>query len=164
MRVPALLFSLLALVSSPVHAVQPGEALADPLLEKRAREISKELRCLVCQNQSIDDSDADLAKDLRVLVRELLLDDRSDREIIDFVVDRYGDFVLLRPPVKGATIILWAGPAVFAVLGLSSVIYFYRRGQARAGAARAAAAARPLSGAERKRLDFLLKDGDGEAS
>ena len=104
----------------PAHAIQPDEVLADPALEARAREIGRELRCLVCQNQSIDDSDADLARDLRVLVRERLQAGDSDRQVVDYVVSRYGDFVLLRPPVKPATYALWFGPLLILSSWLSS--------------------------------------------
>jgi len=160
MRLFALCSLIIGLaVAPPAHAVSPEEILTDPLLEKRARSLSKELRCLVCQNQSIDDSDAQLAKDLRMIVREQLLTGASDDEILNFVVDRYGDFVLLRPPVKGATLILWGGPPVFALLGILAVIFFYRRSQARAHVVRAAAPAQ-LSDAERKRLQKLLEEGD----
>ena len=113
--------------SSAAHAVDPTEILANPTLEKRARHISKDLRCLVCQNQSIDDSDATLARDLRSLVRERLVQGDTDLEVIDYVVSRYGDFVLLRPPVKEVTIFLWLGPIVFALIGLFGLIRFFRR-------------------------------------
>ena len=109
-----LLAAVLALGSlaapAPALAVNPDEMLPDPALEARARDISKHLRCLVCQNQSIDDSDAGLAKDLRVLVRERIKAGDSNDEVIAFIVDRYGDYVLLNPPVKKSTIVLWAGP------------------------------------------------------
>ena len=114
-------------ISSAAHAVDPTEILANPTLEKRARHISKDLRCLVCQNQSIDDSDATLARDLRSLVRERLVQGDSDLEVIDYVVSRYGDFVLLRPPVKEVTILLWLGPIVFALIGLFGLIRYFRR-------------------------------------
>lgn len=114
-------------ISSAAHAVNPTEILANPTLEKRARHISKDLRCLVCQNQSIDDSDATLARDLRSLVRERLVQGDTDLEVIDYVVSRYGDFVLLRPPVKEVTILLWLGPIVFALIGLFGLIRFFRR-------------------------------------
>src|SRR5262245_25674513 len=97
---------------APAHAVRPDEQLADPALEARARAISSELRCLVCQNQSIDDSDAPLARDLRLLVRERLTAGDSDGEVQDFIVARYGEFVLLRPPLEPATLILWLTPVV----------------------------------------------------
>lgn len=105
---------LLLLLAQPVLAVQPDEMLPDPALEARAREISEGLRCVVCQNQSIDDSDAPLAKDLRVVVREQLTLGKTDADIMAYIVARYGNFVLLKPPVEPATWLLWAGP--FAVL------------------------------------------------
>lgn len=117
--------------STPSWAVNPSEMMTNPGQELRAREISKELRCLVCQNQSIDDSDADLARDLRVLVRERISAGDTDQEVIDFVVHRYGDFVLLRPPVKGATLILWGGPAAIALFGILAVFVFLRRNRRR---------------------------------
>ncbi|MFV3075070.1 cytochrome c-type biogenesis protein [Niveispirillum fermenti] len=114
----------------PALAVRPDEKLSDPALEARARDISRELRCLVCQNQSIDDSDADLARDLRVLVRERLVAGDSDRQVLDFVTARYGDFVLLRPPVTSYTAVLWGGPFVLLVLaGLGTALYLRRRRQ-----------------------------------
>ena len=113
-------------ISSVANAVDPTEILTNPTLEKRARHISKDLRCLVCQNQSIDDSDATLARDLRSLVRERLVRGDTDLEVIDYVVSRYGDFVLLRPPVKGVTILLWLGPVVFALIGFFFLIRFFR--------------------------------------
>jgi cytochrome c-type biogenesis protein CcmH len=135
-------------------AVEPDEMLADPALEARAREISKELRCLVCQNQSIDDSSADLARDLRVLVRQRLVAGDSDEQVIQYVADRYGDFVLLRPPLKPATLALWlAPPLLLAVGGVMSILYLRRR--------RAIEAARPLSPEEQQRLDEILKQDDG---
>ena len=114
-------------ISSTAHAVDPTEILANPTLEKRARHISKDLRCLVCQNQSIDDSDATLARDLRSLVRERLVQGDTDLEVIDYVVSRYGDFVLLRPPVKAATVFLWLGPIIFALIGVFYLIRYFRR-------------------------------------
>ncbi len=129
-----ILIALAVALAVPAGAVQPGEMLADPALEGRAREISKELRCLVCQNQSIDDSDAELAHDLRILVRERVAAGDSDGEVVDYVVSRYGDFVLLRPPFKVATYALWLGPAVILVIGLVAVaVYYRRRGAGRSG-------------------------------
>lgn len=111
-----------------VQAIEPGEILADKALESRARRISAELRCLVCQNQSIDDSDAPLAHDLRVLVRDRLKAGDSDIQVRDFVVERYGSFVLLRPPMNAATFLLWFGPAfVLAGAALGLVVMFRRR-------------------------------------
>jgi len=118
---------VLCLAAVSAGAVNPDEMLDDPALEARAREISKGLRCLVCQNQSIDDSDADLARDLRVLVRERLAAGDSDGQVIDYVVSRYGDFVLMRPPFKATTYALWLGPALIAGLGVLAVVAFYRR-------------------------------------
>ena len=142
---------VLVLWPAPAGAVNPKEMLADPVLEKRAREISKGLRCLVCQNQSIDDSDADLAKDLRIIVRQRLTAGDSDSAVVDFVVARYGDFVLLKPPFKGATLVLWLGPAAIAGFGLMAMVLFYRR-------RRAAGKPPPLSAEEKRRLEALLKD------
>jgi len=106
---------ILCLLAGPVFAVQPGEMLADPVLEARARDISKGLRCLVCQNESIDESHATLAHDLRVLVRERLIAGDSDAAVVAFVVDRYGEFVLLRPRATGSSLLLWlAGPVMLA--------------------------------------------------
>ena len=139
-------------LSAPAFAVQPDEVLKDPAMEARAREISKELRCLVCQNQSIDDSDAELARDLRQIVRERLLAGDSDAEIIAFLTARYGDFVLLRPPVKPATWGLWFGPlAVLLIAGGGIVLYLRRRSPRETAAA-------PLSAEERARLDALMRE------
>ncbi len=118
----------IALLVAPelAFAWNPGEALKEPVLEARARTISSELRCLVCQNQSIDDSDADLAKDLRILVRERLSAGDSDQQVFDFVVARYGEFVLLRPRVSASTYLLWGLPVVFLLLGTAG-LYLGRR-------------------------------------
>jgi len=150
-------------VTLPAGAVDPSEVLDDPVLETRAREISKELRCLVCQNQSIDDSDASLARDLRVLVRERLTRGDSDIEVIDYVVSRYGDFVLLNPPFKGSTYVLWLGPILIVGLGLLAVFFFYRRQGGSSELPQGGAsneAVKQLTDDEQKRLDALLKDGD----
>ena len=119
------LFALIA--GSPAFAVAPDEILADPRLEQRARAISAELRCLVCQNQSIDDSDAPLARDLRVLVRDRLKAGASDADVRTFVVQRYGEFVLLRPVLAWHTALLWAGPVVVLVLATSGILWSRRR-------------------------------------
>lgn len=145
---------LLALLTFPAFAVDPAERLADPALEARARALSQEIRCLVCQNQSIDDSNADLARDLRVLVRERLAAGDSDAAIKDFLVARYGDFVLLKPPVKASTYLLWFGPAAVFLLGALAVLLFLRRRPATPAAA-------PLSAEERRRLQELLAEEDG---
>lgn len=152
----------LFLAAAPAWAVNPDEVLADPVLEARAREISKGLRCLVCQNQSIDDSDADLAKDLRLIVRERLTAGDSDDQVVDFVVSRYGDFVLLRPPFKASTLVLWLGPAAIGGAGVFAVVVFFRRRAADAaagagGATTQAARPKPLNDDEKRRLDELLK-------
>jgi len=115
-------------LSGMAFAVEPSEVLDDPILEERAREISKELRCLVCQNQDIDSSNADLAKDLRVLVRERLVAGDTDEQVIAFVVDRYGDFVLLKPPVQSNTLVLWLTP-IFLLLAGGTMIFFLMRRQ-----------------------------------
>ena len=123
----AALALLLILYASAAHAVDPREMLPDPVQETRARAISQGLRCLVCQNESIDESDADLAKDLRLLIRRRIVAGDSDQEVVDYVVQRYGDFVLLRPPFKGATAILWLGPLLFAAAGMIGIVVYYRR-------------------------------------
>ena len=122
-----LLILALSLMPFTAQAVDPSEILKDPTLEKRARSISKGLRCVVCQNQSIDDSDAQLARDLRVLVRDRIIAGDSDTDVIEYVVSRYGDFVLLRPPVKGVTMVLWFGPVVIALIGFGGLVLFFRR-------------------------------------
>ena len=139
----------------PAQSVDPREILEDPALEERARKISKGLRCVVCQNQAIDDSDAILARDLRLLVRDRLIAGDSDKQVIDYVVSRYGDFVLLKPPFKMATLALWLGPLVIIVFALIAGITFFRQ-QRRAAIQIIGASA--LSDEERKRLDDLLRD------
>ncbi len=116
----------LLILLSPTYAVTPDEILKDPILEERARELSAKLRCLVCQNQSIDDSDAPLAKDLRVLVRQQLLNGSSDTEVLDFVVSKYGEFVLLQPKFANHTLILWFLPLFIFLVGLLAVIILFR--------------------------------------
>jgi cytochrome c-type biogenesis protein CcmH len=123
----ALLLALAVLIGTQALAVSPDEMLADPVLEQRARDISAELRCLVCQNQSIDDSDADLAKDLRVLVRERLVAGDSDEAVRQFLVDRYGEFVLLNPRVNNHTILLWAAAPLLLLVGLGTLWFMGRR-------------------------------------
>lgn len=146
---------VLAAVSPPALAVEPDEILDDPVLETRAREISKVLRCLVCQNQSIDDSNAPLARDLRILVRERLVIGDADDEVIQYIVDRYGDYVLLKPPFKGSTYVLWLGPAAIFLAGIGAVVVFFRR---RPTATAVVQAPPPLSEDEQRRLDKLMKD------
>ena len=146
---------ILFLVTAPVFAVQPDEVLKDPGLEARARQISTGLRCLVCQNQSIDDSDAPLARDLRLLVRERLQAGDNDEEVIDFVVSRYGEFVLLKPRLRSHTWVLWfATPAVF-LLALLLLFLGYRR---RSSVSRTKAEM-PLTRAEETKLNKLLDRG-----
>ena len=147
----ALLILALTL-AAPAFAGQPDEILPDPALETRAREISKDLRCLVCRNESIDDSNAQLARDLRLLVRERLVEGDSDAEVMAFVVDRYGEYVLLNPTTGGANLILWiAGPAMLAA-GLGTAALYLRR-------RRSAPEPQPAqSESERARLTEILKD------
>lgn len=121
----ALLVSFLA--SLPARAVQPDEMLNDPVLESRARDLSRELRCMVCQNQSIDDSEAPLARDLRLLVRERLSKGDSDQQVIDYLVARYGQFVLLKPPLEWHTLILWGLPPAALIAGLIGLMIKARR-------------------------------------
>lgn len=124
-RILALLVVVLGL-ASPAFAVQPNEILDDPALERRARSISAELRCMVCQNQSIDDSDAELARDLRVLVRERLVSGDTDDQVYDYVVSRYGEFVLLRPRLSIQTLALWAAPILVMGAGIAAIATFLR--------------------------------------
>ncbi|WP_071673264.1 cytochrome c-type biogenesis protein [Nioella nitratireducens] len=147
---------MLLLLASPVWAVEPREMLDDPVLESRARDISAGLRCLVCRNENIDDSHADLAHDLRVLVRERLVAGDTNTEVVDYIVERYGEYVLLQPNRDGANLILWyAGPAM-ALFGLILAIGFIRQ-QARK---RASGEGRPdaLSDEERARLQQIMGD------
>jgi len=154
MRRLLLACGLMLLAVAGARAVQPDEVLPNPALEHRARAISGGLRCLVCQNQSIDDSDAPLARDLRILVRERLVAGDSDGAVIDFVVARYGDFVLLRPPVNAQTLLLWAAP--FLIL-LAGAAFLWRR--SRRNTAEPAAVV-PLTEDELSRVDSLMRDGD----
>lgn len=151
MRAVILLIFLLA--AWPAGAgVEPDEMLADPVLEARARALSQEIRCLVCQSESIDTSNADLARDLRILVRERITAGDSDQEVFDYLVARYGDFVLLRPPMKLKTALLWFGPFLALLLGGGVVLYFARHGRNDPGRV-----AVPLSPEERARLTRLLE-------
>lgn len=152
---PLALFLAISFWPLPSHAVNPSEMLKDPALEARARDLSKGLRCLVCQNQSIDDSDADLARDLRVLVRERIKAGDSDEQVITYIVSRYGDFVLLNPPMKLKTYALWFGPGLILLAGIGAIIMFYRR---RAAPGVSSTTAPPLSAAERKQLDAIMRD------
>ena len=148
----AILLFLALLVTAPAAAVQPDEILADPVLEGRARELSKELRCLVCRNESIDDSNAELARDLRLLVRERLTAGDSDPEVLSYLVDRYGEFVLLKPKFSAANAALWlVGPVAF-LIGLGAIAAYLRTRRPQATANEA-----PLSAAEKKRLEDILE-------
>ncbi|MEP1520146.1 cytochrome c-type biogenesis protein [Ascidiaceihabitans sp.] len=124
---------MLCLLAAPAWAVEPDEVLSDPVLEQRARDISKGLRCLVCQNESIDESHASLAKDLRVLVRERLVAGDSDTQTVDFIVERYGEYVLLNPRASGSTLLLWAaGPLMLLLAGAIGFGYVRKRAGAKA--------------------------------
>lgn len=145
------LLALSPLAAAPALAVQPDEILSDPALEARARALSKGLRCLVCQNENIDDSNATLARDLRVLLRERLVAGDTDEQAVQYLVDRYGEFVLLNPRPTGSTLALWlAGPAMLLLGGGIAWGAVRRRATAPAG--------RDLSEAERARLAELMKD------
>lgn len=140
------------MLAVPAAAVEPDEILKDPALEQRARKLSAELRCLVCQNQSIDDSNAPLARDLRLLVRERLKAGDKDGEIIDYVVARYGEFVLLRPRFSASTVVLWLSPLLLLGVGI-----WLARGVMR-GAGTGAGGRDALSDDEQRRLDAILKE------
>ena len=150
-----LFFILFCMSLAPGHtlAVQPGEILKDPALELRARELSAELRCLVCQNQSIDDSSAPLARDLRLVVRERLVAGDTNEQVMRYVVDRYGEFILLRPPFRMGTLLLWISPLVAFAAGLVWMIVAWRR----RSRMRVETGVTPLTDAERQALDALIK-------
>jgi cytochrome c-type biogenesis protein CcmH len=151
-RLSGLLMVLsLAFAPLPALAVNPDEVLADPALEQRARTLSSELRCMVCQNQSIDDSNAELARDLRLVVRERLVNGDTNEQVLDYVVSRYGEFVLLKPRLSAKTLVLWSAPAVLAVIGLIVAVFYTRR--------RASEPVQTLSAEEEARLGRLM-DGD----
>jgi cytochrome c-type biogenesis protein CcmH len=151
----------LGLPGSAAQAVQPDEVLPDATLESRARALSLGLRCLVCQNQSIDDSDAPLARDLRVLVRERLVEGDSDAEIIDYVVARYGDFVLLKPPLKPSTIALWLSPILLLLAGMWLARLAFARTVPQASPSSGLEA--ELSAEERAKLDAVLRSTDDDS-
>jgi len=142
--------------TGPARAVLPGEVLADPVLEARARALSAELRCMVCQNESIDDSDADLAHDLRVLVRERLAAGDSDAAVLDYVVARYGEFVLLKPRLSARNALLWGTPALILLIGAGATFAAFHRRRRAAAAGRAA----PLTPDEEAALAALLDQRD----
>jgi cytochrome c-type biogenesis protein CcmH len=147
------LLMILLLLATPLRAVEPGEVLDNPALETRAREISQGLRCLVCRNESIDESHAPLARDLRLLVRDRLLAGDSDAEVVDFIVARYGEYVLLRPQATGANWLLWAaGPVMLLLALLAAALYLRARSRAPRRQEQA------LSEAETRRLAEILKD------
>jgi cytochrome c-type biogenesis protein CcmH len=146
------LVCVLVLGSLPLRAVEPKEMLADAALEARARNLSKELRCMVCQNQSIDDSEAPLAHDLRVLVRERLQAGDSDAQVINFLVARYGEFVLLRPQFAWHTAALWGLPPAALLIGIVAIVLVVRRRRA------PQAETANLSAAEEARLTELMRD------
>lgn len=157
----SIVVALLVVAMPAAHAVTPQEILPDKTLEKRARDISAELRCLVCQNQSIDDSDAPLAHDLRVLVRERLTAGDTDQEVRDFIVARYGEFVLLKPPFSAETLLLWLMPLL--ALGAALLILWNAFGAPRKVEATAAPSAGTLSDEERAALDALLHGKNDDA-
>jgi cytochrome c-type biogenesis protein CcmH len=153
--------SVVAALMSPARAVQPDEIMADPAKEARARELSRELRCMVCQNQSIDDSEAPLARDLRLLVRERIASGDSDAQVIEFLVARYGEFVLLKPRLERQTLLLWAVPPLVLVVGGLALWIEARRRRTQAGAQP------PLTPEEKARLARLLAGetaADGRSS
>ncbi|MEQ1524364.1 MAG: cytochrome c-type biogenesis protein [Aestuariivirga sp.] len=149
----ALFFVTLWLVTGQAFAVLPDEVLKDPALEARARHLSQDLRCLVCQNQSIDDSAAPLARDLRVIVRERLTKGDSDEQVVSFLVARYGNYVLLKPPLQTDTVLLWFGPAAFLLIAAGVSTFYFRTRRTPDGTDNT-----PLTEAERLQLAKLVKD------
>ncbi len=154
----ALLLLVALMVSSRAWAVEPDEMLSNPALEARARAISKQLRCMVCQNESIDESQAPLARDLRVLVRQRIMAGDSDTQIINFLVSRYGEFILLKPPLSWHTLALWGAPPALLILGILMIVVVERR---RATGQPALGAATRLSAAEEARLSEILHTDAG---
>jgi cytochrome c-type biogenesis protein CcmH len=145
---------LLASLALPALAVEPNEELADPALEARARQISSGLRCLVCQNETIDESNASLAHDIRIFLRQRLVAGDTDAQAVKAVVDRYGEFVLLKPRLHPATVLLWFGPAAILAIGLGGAFVWLRQRP------REATLDAPLSAEERSRLNALLEEKD----
>jgi cytochrome c-type biogenesis protein CcmH len=152
-RYLAILFALAVIASPAAHAVQPDEVMADPGKEARARNLSRELRCMVCQNQSIDDSEAPLARDLRLLVRERIAAGDSDAQVMDFLVARYGEFVLLKPRLKSHTLLLWLLPPL-ALVGGGLALWMHNRRRTKAAAAEDPLS--KLSADEEARLERLI--------
>ena len=149
-RFLAIAFVLAALGLSAAHAVLPDEVMSDPAREARARNLSRELRCMVCQNQSIDDSEAPLARDLRLLVRERIAAGDSDTQVVDFLVARYGEFVLLKPRFEWHNALLWLTPAIALLAGAIAMVAAIRRRRI------ATPAAAPLSADEERRLAEMI--------
>jgi cytochrome c-type biogenesis protein CcmH len=145
-----------SLWAGPALAVHPDEVLSDPAMEARARELSRELRCMVCQNQSIDDSDAPLARDLRILVRERLQAGDSDAQVLDFLVKRYGEFVLLNPRFSSHTALLWLMPVLVLLIGAIVLVFSWRRYRRATRAGSPAATSAPLTPAESAKLSRIL--------
>lgn len=162
-RAASIIASVMLAVMSATSAlaVEPDEILPDPAMEARAREISAGLRCLVCQNQSIDDSNAPLARDLRLLVRERLQAGDTNAQVVQFVEDRYGEFVLLSPPLSWRTVLLWAAPLFALILAVWISVRAWSRRQSQAVATAPAA---PLSPEEEKKLRDILSAGDEKPS
>ncbi|ARQ00974.1 cytochrome c-type biogenesis protein [Pseudorhodoplanes sinuspersici] len=156
LRFVAVIVALALLYAAPSSAVQPDEILPDAALEQRARHLSRELRCMVCQNQSIDDSDAPLARDLRLLVRERLKAGDSDQQVLDFLTARYGDFVLLNPPLNWRTALLWALPTGLLVFGGLVLLMMARRQRGRPLATDSSGHQAPLTPEEEARITTLL--------
>ena len=150
----AVLLGLLLLLTTHALAVEPSERLANAALEARARAISATLRCVVCQNESVDDSNADLAHDIRVLVRQRLVAGDTDAQVRQAIVDRYGQFVLLKPPVEPATYLLWFGPGAMLLAGLAGIVIWLGRRRL------APIEGTPLTPEERSRLASLLREAD----
>ncbi|MCZ4353626.1 cytochrome c-type biogenesis protein CcmH [Roseovarius aestuarii] len=144
---------ILSLLATPALAVQPDEVLEDPILEKRARDISSGLRCLVCRNENIDDSNANLARDLRLLVRERLVAGDSNDEVVDFIVARYGEYVLLRPRADGSALVLWLAGPLMLLLGIGVAVRYVRRRDRAVPEGNAT-----LSEAEVARLNEIMKE------
>ena len=153
-KLVATAFGLWVLASGAAFAVKPDEMLKDPALEARARTLSAELRCVVCEGQSIDDSDAEIARDIRILVREHLKAGEDENTIRKYLTDRYGSYILLRPPLAPQTALLWITPALALLLGAGGIVYAIRRN------ARTRRQAAPLGTAEAARLDALMARKD----